>query len=75
MAKHWTKENERFDNWKETNAKLNILKYQGVKESIWWLVSINLTSPGNNLTSRKIIYLTSRGDNSQNFVQKLALKQ
>ena len=36
-----------------------------------WLV--NLTSHGLNLTLRKIIYFTLRGENSQNVGQKLAL--
>ena len=37
------------------------------EESLWWLVSINLSSHGDNLTLGKTIYFTSRGVNSQKF--------
>ena len=37
------------------------------EESLWWLVSINLTS-------RQIIHFTSGGDNSQNFGHKTNFK-
>ena len=38
------------------------------EESLWWLVSINLSPrSGDNLTLGKTIYFTSRGVNSQKF--------
>ena len=44
------------------------------EESPSWLVSINFTSHELNLNSRKIIYFTSSGENSQKCEQKTDFK-